>query len=571
MNARFPLMTAAVAALLTSALLVPTGAGADRPKRQATATDRNAVADYVRARAADDLGELDVAAQGYAAALRENPGDTKLTLRAFRQAVAAGDMPLALQSARALDAAQSLPPDGTLLLLTGAVQGKDWKQALALADRIDREKLFAFLTPSIRAWVAFGSHKGDPLAILSAVPSGGLAAGYAGEHHALLLLATGKYKEGVAALNSLDLTDGGRGARLRIAAASLLAQHRKADMAAAILVGTAPSIDRAKAELAAGRKLIGAIDTAPKGVAELFARVAADINKQQAAPLALGFARMAAQLAPDDSEAWLLASGLLGLGGASEAGLAALDHIAPNDPFIGAARDQRLTLLVRLGRSDEALQRALATVQGPDATAADWARLGDLYSTAKKPADAAPAYAKALELSGGERAEPDVAWPLLLQQASALLDAGHYPEAREKAARAMALAPQQPVVLNFLGYSELEHGEDVPAAAALIAKASALAPDDPSITDSLGWSWYLRGNLDRAIPLLERAARGAPAESDINEHLGDAYWKAGRKLDARYAWRAALVAAEADEATRLKGKIDNGLSGGPSGGPTAKP
>jgi Flp pilus assembly protein TadD len=103
----------------------------------------------------------------------------------------------------------------------------------------------------------------------------------------------------------------------------------------------------------------------------------------------------------------------------------------------------------------------------------------------------------------------------------------------------------------------------VPAAAALIAKASALAPDDPSITDSLGWSWYLRGDLDRAIPLLERAARGAPAESDINEHLGDAYWKAGRKLDARYAWRAALVAAEGDESARLKGKIDNGLTAKP--------
>jgi tetratricopeptide (TPR) repeat protein len=556
MTMRSPLMIAAVMTLLGSTGLASTPAGADRPKR--VAAPRSAVADYVRARAADDLGELDIAAQGYAAAVRANPGDTTLMLRAFRQAVAAGDMDLALQSARALDASQSLPPDGTLLLVTAAVQGKDWKQALALADRVDREKLFAFLTPSIRAWVAFGSRRGDPLAILAAVPSGGLASGYAGEHRALLLLATGKYKEGVAALNSLDLSDGGRGARLRIAAAALLARRHKSEMATAMLVGSSPPIDRAKAELAARQRLPGAIATAPEGLAELFARVAADINKQQAAPLALGFARMAAALAPEDSEAWLLASGLLGLGGAEEAGLAALDPIAPDDPFIGAVRDQRLTLLIRLGRTDEALQRAQQSVQDPGATAGDWARLGDLYSTSKRPADAATAYAKALALSGGDKAEPEAAWPLLLQQASAELDAGDYPQAKAKAARAMALAPQQPAVLNFLGYSELEHGENVPAAAALIAKASALAPDDASITDSLGWSWYLRGNLDRAIPLLERAARGAPAETDINEHLGDAYWKAGRRLDARYAWRAAMVTADGDEPARLKAKIDNG-------------
>ena len=144
-----------------------------------------------------------------------------------------------------------------------------------------------------------------------------------------------------------------------------------------------------------------------------------------------------------------------------------------------------------------------------------------------------------------------------------MLDAGDWPGAKAKAQRALALAPHEAAILNFLGYSEIEHNEDVAGASAMIAQASKLAPDDPAITDSLGWSWYLRGDLAHAIPLLERAAQNAPAEADINEHLGDAYWKAQRRLDARYAWRAALVTADPAEATRIKAKIDNG--------PTATP
>jgi Flp pilus assembly protein TadD len=533
---------------------------ADAPRR---APRSDPAADYVRARAADDLGELSVAAQGYAAVAAENPGDTMLGLRAYRQAVAAGDMALALRTAQALDTQKSLPPDGTLLLLADAVNRKDWRHARAFTDRITAEKLFAFMTPAIRAWIAYGSHDGDPLAPLKALPPGSLAETYGSEHQGLLLIATGKETEGVAAINALQLPDGARASRLRIAAAAELDKRRKHEAAVAMLVGDAPAMVRARAILAGNGKLPGAIDTPALGVAEVYVRVAADLNRQQVAPLALGFARVATMLAPASSEPWLVTAGLLSLGGADDAALEAVNHVSPDDPFAGAARDTRLTLLVRAGRTDQALAEAQAATRAPDATLGDWTRLGDLFTAAKRPADAAQAYDHALALAGGDKAPAEIAWPLLLQQANAVLEAGDWPSARSKAARALALAPQQPEVLNFLGYSELEHGEDVAGAGAMIAKASALAPDDPSITDSLGWSWYLRGQIDRAIPLLERAAQGAPAESDINEHLGDAYWKADRKLDARYAWRAALVAADDGDKARIKAKIDNG--------PPAKP
>jgi len=548
------LVSALIAGLLASA------AWADAPRRPMKS---DPVADYVRARAADDLGELSTAANGFATAAAENPGNMTLALRAYRQAVAAGDMALALKGAKALDGQQSLPPDGTLLLLGDAVQSKDWKRARALTDRVAAEKLFAFLAPVMRAWIAYGSHDADPLAPLKTLSPGSLSETYGAEQQGLLLIAMGREDEGVAAINALQLPDGARSARLRIAAAAELDKRRKHDAALAMLVGDAPAIARARAALNAKQKLPGAIDTPAQAIGELYVHVAADLNRQQAAPLALGFARIATMLAPDSSEPWLVTASLLSLGGADDAALDAVNHVSPDDPFAGSARDTRVMLLVRAGRSDQALAEAQTATRTSDATIGDWARLGDLLSAAKKPAEAAQAYDHALALAGGDKAPAGIAWPLLLQQANAVLTAGDWPAARSKAARALALAPQQPEVLNFLGYSELEHGEDVAGAGAMIAKASALAPDDPSITDSLGWSWYLRGRLDRAIPLLERAAQAAPAESDINEHLGDAYWKADRKLDARYAWRAALVVADDDQKARIKGKIDNGLTARP--------
>jgi Flp pilus assembly protein TadD len=547
-----------IAAFAAAAAFSP--AMADAPRRAAKG---DPAADYVRARAADDLGELSVAAGGYAAAAAENPGDMTLALRAYRQAVAAGDMTLALKGAKALDAQKSLPPDGTLLLLADAVQSKDWRRARAFADRVASEKLFAFMTPVAHAWIAYGAHDGDPLAPLKALPPGSLAETYGGEQQGLLLIAMGRESDGVAAINALQLPEGARSSRLRIAVAAELDKRHKHDAALAVLVGDSPAIVRAREILNARRKLPGAIDTPAEGLGELYVHIAADLNRQQAAPLALGFARVATMLAPDASESWLVTASLLSLGGADDAALEAVGHVAPEDPFAGAARDTRVMLLVRAGKSDQALAEAQEATRPPDATLSDWTRLGDLLSADKKPADAAQAYEKALTLAGGDKAPAEIAWPLLLQQANAVLEAGDWPGARSKAARALALAPQQPEVLNFLGYSELEHGEDVAGAGAMIAKASALAPDSPSITDSLGWSWYLRGRLDRAIPLLERAAQGAPAESDINEHLGDAYWKAARKLDARYAWRAALVAADDDQQARIKAKIDNGLTARP--------
>lgn len=542
-----------------AAALSPAAAGASRSEAGSP------LAAYVRARTADVLGQADAAAADYAALAAERPEDTRLAARAYRQAMLAGDRKRALVAARSLDAHGALPPDARLLLVGEAAAAKDWKAARAQIALVKHEDVFAFLVPALSAWVTLGAHDGDPLATLAAGGGGPLAGAYSGEQRALLALALGQADDGIAAIHALGNPTNARGLRLRIATAARLAALHHADQAQAMLSGDDPAIVAARALLAQGRPIPGAIVTATDGIAELLVRVAADLNRERTGPLALSLARTATFLAPGNSETWLVTSSILIAGESDKQALAALDQIAADDPLVGAARDLRVQLLLRDGDKEEALKEAIAATAGPNATAADWSRAGDIYAALDRYRQAADCYARALDRADG--AGGKAAWALWLQRGSALERAGDWAAAKPALQKAVALAPDEAVALNYLGYAQLDRHENVAAATKLVERASTLKPDDPAITDSLGWAYYLQGNLAKAVPTLERAAAAAPAESDINEHLGDAYWAVGRRYEARYAWRAALVAADDKDAPRIRAKIDVG----PKAGQTARP
>ena len=125
----------------------------------------------------------------------------------------------------------------------------------------------------------------------------------------------------------------------------------------------------------------------------------------------------------------------------------------------------------------------------------------------------------------------------------------------------LTLDPNNAQGLNLLGYSLLERNGDRAKALALVKRAYEISPDSSAIIDSLGWAYYLQGDTERALPLLEKAAKAAGSDVAINEHLGDIYWSAGRRREARYAWRVASLGSEGEAVERLSQKIDIGLPG----------
>jgi tetratricopeptide (TPR) repeat protein len=511
---------------------------------------------YARALDAGSKGASEEAARGYATALALSPGNEVLASRAFAEALDAGNRELALSAARKLDDGGPLNPDIRLLLLGEALRGKDWKRASTHIEAIEKDEIFAFMAPLLRAWIAVDTGKGDPFASFDAGQANALAASYIQEHRPLLLLAAGRLGEGAAELKKVVGANNMRDQRLRIAGASLLARKGKKREALDLLSGDVPALAVARQRIEERRGVPGEIGSARTGAAELLIRIAGDLHRQNIEPLALRFARVATFLAPENSETWLVTSDILSAAEQHDSALAALEHVAPSDPFAGVAADARIRLLVANGRSPEAVAEAEAAAKA-EGSASDWIRLGELYVELDRPEEASAAFDRALALPAGD-GYPQ--WALHLLRGSAFDEAGNWPEAKAALEAAYKLAPQEAIVLNYLGYAQLERRENIDQAMVLIAEASKLQPDSAEITDSLGWAHYLRGDVPKAIELLERAVEGQPADPAINEHLGDAYYRAGRRYEARYAWRAAAIHAEDGDAVRLHAKIEAGLT-----------
>ena len=520
---------------------------------------------YAAGRMADLDGASAVAAAAYADALLVLPSDGALALRAYRQAIEAGDRTIALNAARTLDLQNALPADATLLLFTERLARRDWSGAQGMLDRLDPKVGLGFLVPVLRAWAEYGAGSGDPLATLAVPEKDSLILSYAREHAALMLIARGAFEEGQATVAALATPDA-RGIALRLAAAAQLASKGKKPAALDLLKGDDSAVRGARMLLEAGKPLGGAVDQPGEGVATLLARVASDLMRDRATPAALTLARLASFSAPNDDMVRLVLAQALLANGKVDGALAALDQIKPTTIFAGALNELRIETLQQAGRDEAALTLAKAAASRPDASVNEQLLLGQSYARVKRYSEAADAYEIVIKRIEGDNrtAKPGqgaASWSLWLLYGGALDAAKDWARAKPALERAVALGPEQASALNHLGYAMLERGENLEEATKLVAKASALRPNDPAITDSLGWAFFKRGQTAEAITILETAVASDPTISETSEHLGDAYWVAGRRVDARYTWRAALVqAGDADVIVRLNAKIADGLA-----------
>jgi len=126
--------------------------------------------------------------------------------------------------------------------------------------------------------------------------------------------------------------------------------------------------------------------------------------------------------------------------------------------------------------------------------------------------------------------------------------------------QALKLYPDQPHVLNYLGYSWIDQHVNLDEGMQMIRRAVEQRPDDGYIVDSLGWAHYRLGNYDEAVKNLERAVELKPDDPTINDHLGDAYAKTGRTLEAQFQWSHARdLKPEPEDLAKIKQKLATGI------------
>jgi tetratricopeptide (TPR) repeat protein len=514
---------------------------------------------YVQARAAAMNGDHARAAELLASLAASQSDSTDITKKAIGEAIGAGQMDLALNLVRNIPAA-SVPTDARLLLVADEIKRHRIDRALSWLSSSGNNGDLTFLEPVLTAWdYAERGNANQALASLDRITATSLLTALRPEEQAFILLKFKRTAEAEPFARKAIGDAGARETQLRIALADgFLAAGDKA-RALAMLDGMNGDVATARQRVLAGKQSGEAIDTSAKAYSAVLTAFAADITRLQRGAAPIGLVQVARYADPQNSSATALLALLLDGQDRTGEALTLLAAIPQNDALVSQARDVQVRILSQNKRFDEAYVVAATAVRQPGAGMADYSRLGDVLESMKRHDAAADAYGRAVALAKANGNKGEV-WPLLLLRASALEEGKRWPEAKADLQEALSMAPDQPLLLNFLGYAQLERGENMDAAEAMIRKASDLAPDDASITDSLGWAEFKRGKVDEAIATLQRAAEKDPDQAEIQEHLGDALYKNGRRMEARFAWNASLVTAEDDIAMRVKAKLVSGLT-----------
>jgi len=324
-----------------------------------------------------------------------------------------------------------------------------------------------------------------------------------------------------------------------------------------------PVLPTARARAAAGR----AAPAAPslrRSAAEALIAEASILIVQKQEEVALAYLRLALRLDPTRDGAWVLVGDILTDIGDTEAARVAYLTPKPGSEEFVSARSKLAWTYQSAGDKEQALKVARDMVAAAPSAQDGATTLADLLRADERYADSAKVLDKLIADQG---AHPD--WRLLYMRAVDFQESDRWPDAERDLTAALKQRPDEPELLNFLGYSWIDRGEKLKQALAMVQKAVDGDPRSGAILDSLGWGYYRLGDYQTAVDKLETAVVMEAGDPDVNNHLGDAYWKVGRKTEARFQWNRVL---SLEPSAKLKAEVDAKLRDGldaPVRGPLA--
>ena len=512
---------------------------------------------YLAARAAASGWEFDAALRYFTDALRADPANPSLLEGATIAAVALSDFDRAGELAREMAGYGIESQVGHAVQVTLAAREGDWLGYLEAEPPLAVSPLFDGLA---RGWALLGDGQDDAaLAAFDAVTDTEGMRAYGQLHKGFALAATGDLDAALAIFETPG--DGARALSPRavIAQAQILSEQGRNDDALALLdavFGTIldPTLEAMKARLRAGETVpYDLVTDAREGLAETAYMIATLLGTEAREDYILQYARMAQALNPRMIEAILLSAELLQRLERFDLASETFALVPQDDPAWPSAELGRIDSLRFSDRIEEAVEVADSLARARPDLPFVQSRLGDVLREAEQFDAARDAYSRAIE--GYPEDDPNL-WITHYARAISAFELDDWPPAEADFRRALELNPEQPQVLNWLGYSLVERGEKLDEALDMIERAVEARPDSGAIIDSLGWVYFKLGRYDEAVEPLERAAALEATDPIVNDHLGDAYFVVGRQREARFQWQRALsFDPEPELADRIRAKL----------------
>jgi len=519
---------------------------------------------YLAANRALEHGSFDAAAQYYVRAMAADPVNVRLKQSAMVSFVAAGDFRSAAGIAQTMRANGEADVFVDLVALTDFVGKGDYESAGA-ALALHQDHLPPLLWGMLDAWVKIGSGEieaglkaFDEMSDTDALTIYGqyhkaLAQAYQGEFEAAAAILDGN-GEGALHLNRDSII-------IHVEVLSELGRNTEAlqVLEDAIARGFRDEqLMSLRADVAAGKlPSFTQIDAPAYGMSEALVTLADALSRGEPDRTALFYARLAQQLRPDFVDASLLIAELLELEEQYNLAEEAYGLVPEDSPLFIDAEIGRAEALRAAGDTESATDILVDLADSFPKDVIVLNALGDIYRGVENFADSVDAYTQAIENVSEFGPQH---WVLFYTRGIGLERLNDWPAAEADLRRALELSPNQPFVLNYIGYSYIEMGINFEEAQQMIETAVAGMPSNGYITDSLGWVLYRVGKFEEAVAPMERAVELLPVDPIVNDHLGDVLWMVGRKLEAEFQWRRAISFDPAPEdLERIKRKLDVGL------------
>jgi tetratricopeptide (TPR) repeat protein len=523
---------------------------------------------YLAARHAGADRDATAAAAYYRAALRADPNNKELLDRAFLSLLASGDVEEAVRLAEKIVQTDKTDRIARLALGVRAIKLKQYQTARQHLAQSVRGPITDLAATLLSGWASYGTNEAR-----SAVENIDKLAGpdwyglFKDMHAGLILELSGNKKEAGKRLeraHKLDPSD----MRLVDAYAGWAARSGAKDEALKTIaayqsvVPRHPLIQATSETIKRGDKPAPIVTSPQEGAGEALYGMGTWISRRGGEDLGLVYLQLALYLQPTHPLALIALADLYSAVKKPELAIKLYERVPANSPMRRNANIQLAIDLDGLERPEEARKHLdkLIAEQPKDVEAI--LALGNILRGRKKYAECADVYSKGIAtIANAQKSD----WLVYYFRGICLERAREWEKAEADLKKALELFPEQPQVLNYLGYSWIDQGVNLDEGMRMIRRAVEQRPEDGYIIDSLGWAYYRIGQFDEAVKHLERAVELKPEDPTINDHLGDVYWRVGRLHEAKFQWSHAKdLKPEPEELPKIEEKLKVGLTDNPS-------
>ncbi|MCY0094111.1 tetratricopeptide repeat protein [Hoeflea sp. J2-29] len=526
---------------------------------------------FLAGQTADVDNDTGRAIEFYRKALEFDPDNTDIKQRLMVALFTDGRFSEGVVLAREMKDDPAVAQVSRLAMMVEATTKREYRKAANLLDPEDSNPIDRLLNTLLKAWAEFGDGKGEvALTSILALDGPPWYPVFTRYHAGAMAQAMGKrdvarqyftdliadpqgggaapdtYIRGVMALAGMEARSGNQRAALDALAAG-----------ETFSPGYAP-LSALKQLIEDGGKPEAGVKTAQQGAAAALFTLGSALNREGAEETVAVYLQFARALDATNAETLVILGGLKERLGKTEDAIAIYEAVPKTSPMRRVSELQLGLALADLGRNNEAKDHLKALIESDPRDIRSYLAYGSVLSQDKDYVEMALTYETAISVIGPAPTRND--WNLFFQAGIANERLKHWPKAEAHFKRALELYPDQPQVMNYLGYSWIDMNINLEEGMDMIRAAVDLRPNDGYIVDSLGWAHYRLSQYDDAVRELERAVELKPADPTINDHLGDAYWRVGRELEATFQWKRALANdPEEDLKPKIELKLNEGL------------